>query len=76
MCFVVSLKEVIKYRLSLLGQLRKNPEAKLLFSEKSKRGEKIQGRIVSCINQGSLVQILVETEHGLESIPFFFVDRF
>jgi len=29
----------------------------------------MQGRIVSCINQGNLVQILVETENGLESIP-------
>lgn len=29
----------------------------------------MQGRIISCINQGSLVQILVETEDGLESIP-------
>jgi len=29
----------------------------------------MQGRIVSCINQGSLVQLLVETEDGLESIP-------
>jgi len=29
----------------------------------------MQGRIISCINQGSLVQILVETENGLESIP-------
>ena len=29
----------------------------------------MQGRIISCVNQGSLVQILVETEGGLESIP-------
>ena len=29
----------------------------------------MQGRIISCVNQGSLVQILVETEDGLESIP-------
>jgi len=29
----------------------------------------MQGRIISCINQGSLVQILVETEDGLESVP-------
>jgi len=29
----------------------------------------VRGRIISCINQGSLVQILVETEGGLESIP-------
>ena len=29
----------------------------------------MQGRIISCVNQGSLVQILVETENGLESIP-------
>ncbi len=29
----------------------------------------MQGRVISCVNQGSLVQILVETEDGLESIP-------
>ena len=29
----------------------------------------MRGRIINCINQGSLVQILVETEDGLESIP-------
>ena len=29
----------------------------------------MQGRIISCVNQGSLVQILIETEDGLESIP-------
>ena len=29
----------------------------------------MQGRIIRCINQGSLVQILVETENRLESIP-------
>lgn len=29
----------------------------------------MQGRIITYINQGSLVQILVETEDGLESIP-------
>jgi len=29
----------------------------------------MQGRIISCINQGSLVQILLDTEDGLESIP-------
>jgi len=29
----------------------------------------MQGRIISCVDQGSLVQILVETEDGLESIP-------
>jgi len=29
----------------------------------------MQGRIINCVNQGSLVQILVETEDGLESIP-------
>lgn len=37
--FVVSLKEVIKYGLSPLGQLKRNPEARLLFQKKSKRGE-------------------------------------
>lgn len=35
-CFVVSLKEVEKYGLSPLGQLKKNPEAKLLFPKKLK----------------------------------------
>ena len=29
----------------------------------------MRGRIISCINQGSLVQILIQTEDGLESIP-------
>ena len=29
----------------------------------------MQGKIISCINQGSLIQILVKTEDGLESIP-------
>ena len=29
----------------------------------------MQGRIISCVDQGSLVQILVETEDGLESLP-------
>ena len=37
LCFAVSLKEVIKYGLSPLNQLRKNPEAKKLFPEKSKK---------------------------------------
>ncbi len=35
-CFVVSLEEVIKYGLSPLEQLKRNPEAKLLFPEKVK----------------------------------------
>jgi len=35
-CFVVSLKEVMKYGLCPLDQLKRNPEAKLLFSEKVK----------------------------------------
>ena len=34
--FVVSLKEVIKYGLSPSGQLKRNPEAKLLFPKKAK----------------------------------------
>jgi hypothetical protein len=33
---VVSLKEVKKYGLCPLGQLKRNPEAKLLFPEKAK----------------------------------------
>ena len=33
---VVSLKELIKYGLSPLGQLKRNPEAKRLFPEKLK----------------------------------------
>ena len=36
-CFVASLKEVKKYGLSAAGQLRKNPEADLLFSREGKR---------------------------------------
>ena len=34
--FVVSLKEVKKYGLSPLDQLKKNPEANLLFPKKAK----------------------------------------
>jgi len=37
--FVVRLEEVIKYGLSPLGQLKRNPEAKLLFLEKVKEVE-------------------------------------
>ena len=33
-CFVVSLEEVVKYGLSPFDQLKKNPEAKLLFPKK------------------------------------------
>ena len=29
----------------------------------------MQGKIISCINQGSLVQVLVKTKNGLGSIP-------
>ena len=29
----------------------------------------MQGRIITCVDQGTLVQILVDTENGLESIP-------
>ncbi len=36
-CFVVSLKEVMKYGLYPLDQLKRNPEANLLFSRKGKR---------------------------------------
>jgi len=42
-CFVVSLKEVMKYGLSPLGQLKKNPEAKLLFPEELKEVKKCKG---------------------------------
>jgi len=35
-CFVVSLEEVMKYRLCPSGQLKRNPEAKLLFPGKVK----------------------------------------
>ena len=35
-CFVVSLKEVMKYGLCPVEQLKKNPEAKLLFPKKAK----------------------------------------
>ena len=38
-CFAVSLKEVMNYGTFPLGQLKKNPEVKLLFPRK-KRGEK------------------------------------
>ena len=37
---IVSLKEVMKYGLCPLEQLKRNPEAKRLFPEKIKRGEK------------------------------------
>ena len=33
-CFVVSLNEVKKYGLSAVEQLKKNPEAKVLFPKK------------------------------------------
>lgn len=36
MCFVVSLREVMKYGFSPLEQLRRNPEAKMLFPDKVK----------------------------------------
>jgi len=39
-CFVVKLEEVRKYGLSLLDQLKKNPEAKLLFPKKVKEVKK------------------------------------
>ncbi len=35
--FVVSLKEVKKYGLCPLGQLKRNPEAKRLFPEKKQK---------------------------------------
>ena len=35
-CFVVSLKEVKKYRLSSRETVKKNPEANLLFPKKVK----------------------------------------
>jgi len=41
-CFVVSLKEVIKYGLCPLGQLKRNPEAKRLFPEKLKEVKKCE----------------------------------
>ena len=40
LCFLVSLKEVEKYGLSALGQLKKNPEAKRLFKRKKTKGGK------------------------------------
>ena len=40
LCFAVSLKEAIKYGLSPLSQLRKNPEAKRLFKRKKTKGVK------------------------------------
>jgi len=44
-CFVVSLKEVKKYGLSPLGQLKKNPEAKKLFPKKIKEGKNARKNI-------------------------------
>ena len=41
--FVVSLKEVGKYGLSPLGQLKRNPEAKLLLSRKT---EKVKSNVI------------------------------
>jgi len=41
LCFAVSLKEAIKYGLSPLSQLRKNPEANRLFKRKETKGVKI-----------------------------------
>ena len=38
--FVVSLMEVMKYGLCPLEQLKKNPEAKLLFPKKAKEVKK------------------------------------
>ena len=38
-CFVARLKEVMKYGLCPLGQLKKNPGKKSIVSEKSGRGE-------------------------------------
>ena len=38
-CFVARLEEVRKYGLSPLDQLKRNPEAKLLFPKKAKGGE-------------------------------------
>jgi hypothetical protein len=43
-CFLVNLKEVKKYGLCPLEQLRRNPEAKLLFPKKVKEvKENIKG---------------------------------
>ena len=42
-CFVVSLKEVKKYGLYPLDQLKRNPEAKLLFPRKLKEVKKCKG---------------------------------
>lgn len=41
LCFSVGLKEAIKYGLSPLSQLRKYPEARILFKrkKKTKRGK-------------------------------------
>ncbi len=43
--FIVSLKEVKKYGLCPLEQLKKNPEAKLLFSEKVKG---VENNVIKC----------------------------
>ena len=46
-CLVVSLKEVKKYGLSPLDELKRNPEAKLLFSEKVKGVKTISAKEIA-----------------------------
>lgn len=41
-CFVVSLSEVMKYGLCPFNQLKRNPEAKLLFPKKAKEVKKCE----------------------------------
>lgn len=43
-CFVVSVKEVKNYGLFPFEQLKRNPEAKLLFPEKLKEVKKCKGK--------------------------------
>ena len=43
-CFVISLKEVKKYGLSPLGQLKRNPEAKVMFPKKTKEVRRCKER--------------------------------
>jgi len=45
--FVVSLKEVMKYGLCPLGQLKRNPEAKLLFPKKVREVETMSAKEIA-----------------------------
>jgi len=59
-CFVVSLKEVKKYGLCPLGQLKKNPEAKLLFPKKLKEVKKTMYAIIYWADDSTVFPVLNE----------------